>query len=108
MSNMLRNTPQPLHNDGNATTLPRGVAVVLSTNGIVTEPTLKAAAHVTTPTKSHDNYYLRKCCRLFEAGSRSIRVRFVRDGRRIRGRISPNPRYSAILAAAHSGRSSDA
>ena len=30
MSNMLRNKEQPLHNDGNATTLPRGVVVVLS------------------------------------------------------------------------------
>ena len=29
MSNMLRNKEQPLHNEGNATTLPRGVAVVL-------------------------------------------------------------------------------
>jgi hypothetical protein len=29
--NMLRNTPQPLHNDRNATALHRGVSVALST-----------------------------------------------------------------------------
>ena len=38
MSNMLRNKEQPLHNQGNATTLPRGVAVVLSSWRPLTRP----------------------------------------------------------------------
>ncbi len=38
MNNMLRNTPQPLHNEGNATTLPKGVVVVLSTWRALSRP----------------------------------------------------------------------
>jgi len=38
LSNMLRNTSATLHNDGNATTLPRGVAVVLSSWRALSRP----------------------------------------------------------------------